>query len=85
MRLLKLKNGALEEKGLADLLKLCEHEAILDSERHHLSQFIRSYRNLIHPGLQSRKKMRVQEAEAIIAIQAVKSIAGMVAERLTVR
>ncbi len=81
-RQLKLRNVPLDERGLSDLQRICEHVQFLDPERTHLSQFIRSYRNLIHPGLQSRKKVTVRREEALIATNAVRSIARTIAERI---
>jgi len=66
---------------LDDLLKLCGKGRLLDVERTLLGQFIRAHRNLIHPGLQSRRNITVHQEEAVIAINAVKSIARTVAAR----
>jgi hypothetical protein len=83
VRQLKLRNLSLslDERGLADLQKICEHKNLLDPERTHLSQFIRAYRNLIHPGLQSRKNVTVHQEDALIAVNAVRSIARTIADQ----
>ena len=81
VRRLKMANVSLEKLGLDDLLRLCGDLKLLDIERAHLGQFIRAHRNLIHPGLQSRKDVTVQREEAVIAINAVKSIARTFSER----
>ena len=55
-----------------------EHHPGRTLDTHH---FIRAHRNLIHPGVQSRTDIEIHKEEALIALNAVKSIARVISER----
>jgi len=71
----RARNTVPEEMGIAELLKVCDCKRLIDAQRLHLGQFVRLYRNLIHPGSASEQREEVGENEATIAVLAVKSIA----------
>jgi hypothetical protein len=74
MRDAEVRNSAPHKMGIADLLKICESKRLVDAQRLHLGEFVRLYRNLIHPGTAGERQTQVGENEAKIAVLAVKSI-----------
>jgi hypothetical protein len=67
--------------GLADLQKMCVDLALIADGIDQLGKFVRSYRNLIHPGLQAREQVTVDEEHARIALLTVQVIAKDAAKR----
>jgi len=60
---------------LGELLEVAKEEKIIESSFYHLSQVIRDYRNLIHPGVEKRKKAtKVNEKNALRAWDIVKEV-----------
>jgi hypothetical protein len=62
----------LHQWSLADLIDVAEEHGILRKATIHLSQALREYRNLIHPGRQMRAGMIMSKEEANIAINVVR-------------
>lgn len=55
---------AVKEMDLNELLELAKAEKIVDIEEYHLSNYVRSYRNIIHPSCEIRKNYDVNEDTA---------------------
>ncbi|PKM86489.1 MAG: hypothetical protein CVU87_12010 [Firmicutes bacterium HGW-Firmicutes-12] len=51
----KPKSKAVKKMDLNELLELAKAEKIIDIEEYHLSNYIRFYRNIIHPSCEVRK------------------------------
>lgn len=81
MRESRVRNVELQDMGIAELLKICDGKRLIDAQRLHLGQFVRLYRNQIHPGSASEQHESVGENEAKIAVLAVKSIAVALTQR----
>jgi len=60
----KPKAKAVKEMNLNELLELAKAEKIIDIEEYHLSNYVRSYRNTIHPSCEVRKNYDVSEDTA---------------------
>lgn len=60
----KPQTKAIKEMNLNELLELAKEEKIIDIEEYHLSNYIRSYRNAIHPSCEIRKDYDVNEDTA---------------------
>ena len=60
---------------LGELLEVAKEEKIIESSFYHLSQVIRDYRNLIHPGVEKRKKAtKINERNALRAWDIAKEV-----------
>ena len=60
---------------LGELLEVAKEEKIIESSFYHLSQVIRDYRNLIHPGVEKRKKAtKINEKNALRAWNIAKEV-----------
>jgi len=55
---------AVKEMNLNELLELAKAEKIIDIEEYHLSNYLRAYRNIIHPSCEVRKNYDVNEDTA---------------------
>ena len=51
----KTKSKLVKEMDLNELLELGKQEKIIDIEEYHLSNYVRAYRNIIHPSCEVRK------------------------------
>ena len=60
----KPRTKTVKEMDLNELLELAKEEKIIDIEEYHLSNYIRSYRNIIHPSCEVRKSYDVNEDTA---------------------
>lgn len=56
----KPQRKAVKEMDLNELLELAKAEKIVDIEEYHLSNYVRSYRNIIHPSCEVRKNYDVK-------------------------
>ena len=54
----------VKDMGLADLIEVAQKEYIIHQTDYHLTQFLRNYRNLIHPSVELRKTMNIETEEA---------------------
>lgn len=59
----KEKEIRIKDMGLADLLEVATNENIIHRTDYHLSQFVRDYRNLIHPSVEIRKQIQISDVE----------------------
>lgn len=55
----KAKTKSVKEMDLNELLELGKLEKIIDVEEYHLSNYVRAYRNIIHPSCEVRKSYNV--------------------------
>lgn len=55
----KAKTKPVKEMDLNELLELGKQEKIIDIEEYHLSNYVRAYRNIIHPSCEVRKSYNV--------------------------
>lgn len=60
----KPKTKTVREMDLNELLELTKAEKIVSIEEYHLSNYVRSYRNIIHPSCEVRKNYDVNEDTA---------------------
>lgn len=60
----KPKTKNVKEMDLNELLELAKAEDFIDVEVYHLSNYVRSYRNIIHPSCEVRKSYEVNEDTA---------------------
>ena len=66
---------------LKDLISTCSKEKVLTEATEQLSQVIRGYRNLIHPGRIERENERVSEHGAVIA----RALVNLIVEDVSTR
>ncbi len=60
---------------LGELLEVAKEEKIIENSFYHLSQVIRDYRNLIHPGVEKRKKAtKINKRNALRAWDIAKDV-----------
>ena len=62
----------LSRWSLADMVEVARERGVLREGVFHLSQALREFRNLIHPGRQMREKVQLSEEEASIAVNTVR-------------
>lgn len=55
----KAKTRPVKDMDLNELLELGKQERIIDIEEYHLSNYVRAYRNIIHPSCEVRKSYNV--------------------------
>lgn len=60
----KAKSKPVKEMDLNELLELGKQEKIIDIEEYHLSNYVRAYRNIIHPSCEVRKSYNVDDLTA---------------------
>lgn len=60
----KSKTKKVLEMDLNELLELAKKESLIDIGEYHLSNFVRCYRNIIHPSVEIRKKFDANENNA---------------------
>lgn len=60
----KSKAISLDRMGLEQLLQVCNEERLIDNTIYHLNQYVREYRNAIHPSVEIRKKIKINEENA---------------------
>ncbi len=65
----KAPKGNLDRWDLNDLIEVAVDTKLVDQEVAKLSHSVREYRNLIHPGVEIRSKLKVEPEEAKIAVQ----------------
>lgn len=65
---------SLEQWDLIELVEAAEKLGLLGDSVKHLSQAVRLYRNLVHPGRLLREKIDINVEEATIAINTVKIV-----------
>lgn len=70
--LFKKKAFSIDRWRLEELVKVAEKLNILSQGSVHLSQALREYRNLVHPGLHRRRKIEISEEDADVAYNTVK-------------
>lgn len=70
----KLKKKTVRKMDLNELLELARAEKIVDTEEYHLSNYVRSYRNIIHPYCEVRKNFNVDENTAKLMWSALLAI-----------
>lgn len=58
------KSKPVKEMDLNELLELGKQEKIIDIEEYHLSNYVRAYRNIIHPSCEVRKSYNVDDLTA---------------------
>jgi len=75
------KNKQIINMGLSELLEVAKTENLIESQTYHISHFIRNYRNLIHPGVEQRKK--AIEASKRNALRAWEFLIDIIKEILT--
>jgi tetratricopeptide (TPR) repeat protein len=75
------KNKQVISMGLSELLDVAKTEDLIESQTYHISHFIRNYRNLIHPGVEQRKK--AIEASKRNALRAWEFLIDIIKEILT--
>jgi len=69
------KNKKVIQMDLNDLLYVANKEKIIEEQLFHLSHALRGFRNLIHPGVEQRKKaIRISEDNAQMAWDIVRKI-----------
>lgn len=68
----KKVNSDLTRWNLSELVDVSIDLGIISKSAFHLSQAVREFRNLIHPGKQIRENIIVSKEEALIAINSVK-------------
>jgi hypothetical protein len=60
-----MKNKQVKRMNLNELLEVAKNEKLISSSTYHVSHFIRNFRDLIHPGVERRKKtLQVDERNA---------------------
>ncbi len=64
----------LDTIELGKLVDIAEEEGLLNKRLRHLLEFVRLYRNFVHPGRQRKEKALATKNEAEIALLAVKSV-----------
>lgn len=65
----------VEELDLYELVSVAKNNKLIDDNLLHLSHGVRGFRNLIHPGVEQRKKsMKVNEDNALLAWAIVKKV-----------
>ncbi len=70
----KVVKKKLEKMALADLLYVAEKEQLIKAEHLHLTQFLRGYRNLIHPSLEIRENSCVTSDNAKLVWEILKKL-----------
>ncbi len=60
----KSKVISLNRMGLEQLLYVCNEEGLIDNTIYHLNQYVREYRNAIHPSVEIRKNFKINEENA---------------------
>jgi len=63
----KAKPGPIERWDFRDLIEVAIDLRLMTSSAHKLSNFVREYRNLVHPGRQWREGIRIRREEADVA------------------
>jgi hypothetical protein len=67
-------NNDLDGVELGKLVEIAERKGLLNKRLKHLLEFVRLYRNFVHPGRQRKEKALATKNEAEIALLAVKSV-----------
>jgi tetratricopeptide (TPR) repeat protein len=71
----KSVNKKLEELDLNELLDAAKNNNLIDDNLLHLSHGVRGFRNLIHPGVEQRKKgIKISEENVMLAWTIVKKV-----------
>lgn len=71
----KSVNKKLEELDLNELLETAKSNNLIDDNLLHLSHGVRGFRNLIHPGVEQRKKgIKISEENIMLAWAIVKKV-----------
>ncbi len=70
----KPQTKAVIEMDLNELLELCRQEKIINVEEYHLSNYVRAYRNIIHPACEVRKSYNVDALTANLMWNALLAI-----------
>lgn len=60
----KSKVVSLDRMALDQLLYVCNEERLIDNTIYHLNQYVREYRNAIHPSVEIRKNFKINEENA---------------------
>lgn len=70
----KPRTKSVKEMDLNELLELCRQEKIINVEEYHLSNYVRAYRNIIHPSCEVRKSYNVDSLTANLMWNALLAI-----------